>query len=172
MNWLRDLIRRLTCFVPRPMHLAAYEAGVRITWGRWTKKITRGLFWYIPLFQKIVRMEIQTQVADLRNQSVQSKDGHSIIVSGAIQYSVKDVYKAFFNVYEVDKSLETLALGIILEFVRNKTVDECQNIENLKKEILKGVKEAAQGWGLKIERIYITDLAKARNIRLLTNAKK
>ena len=35
----------------------------------------------------------------------------------------------------------------------------------LNKEILKGIKEAAQGWGAKIEKIYITDLDKTRNIR-------
>lgn len=114
-------------------------------------------------------MEVQTQVVDLRSQSVRSKDGHSLVVSGAIQYSIKDINKAVFNVQDVDKSLETLALGIILEFVKNRTVEECQDIVALKKEILRGIKDAAQGWGLKIERVYITDLDKARNYRLLTN---
>jgi len=115
-------------------------------------------------------MEIQTQVVDLRSQSVRTKNGQSAIVSGAIQYSIKNVTKAIINVQDVDKALETLAIGIILEFVKNKTLDECQDIKALKEEILKGIKNAAQGWGLKIERIYITDLDKARNIRLLTNA--
>lgn len=167
MSWLRVLIQRLTCFIPRPLLLADYEAGVRITWGRWNKKISSGLFWYVPLFQKIVFMEVQTQVADLRGQSVQTKDGNSTVVSGAIQYSIKDIYKAIFNVQDIDKSLETLALGIILEYIKKRTLAECQDIEGLKKEILKGMKEAAQGWGLKIERVFITDLDKARNIRLI-----
>lgn len=114
-------------------------------------------------------MDIQTQVVDLRSQSVRVKDGYSLIVSGAIQYSIKDVYKAIFNVQDPDKSLETLALGIILEYVKNRTVKECQEVGALKKEILKGIKEAAQGWGLKIEKVYITDLDRTKNIRLLTN---
>ena len=167
MEWLKELIQKLTCFIPRPLLLADYEAGVRITFGKWNKKIASGWFWYIPLFQKIVWMEIQTQVADLRGQSVRTKDGQSVIVSGAIQYSIKDVYKSFFNVQDIDKSLETLALGIILEYVNKRTLEECEDVEGLKKEILKGVKDAAQGWGLKIERIYITDLDKTRNIRLI-----
>jgi len=114
-------------------------------------------------------MDIQTQVIDLRSQSVRTSDGQSVIVSGAIQYSVKDVRKAILNVQNVDTALEKLALGIILEFVKSKTVDECHDIEALKKEILRGIKEAAQGWGLKIERVFITDLDKTINIRLLTN---
>ena len=81
--------------------------------------------------------------------------------------SVKDVYKAIFYVQDIDKSLETLALGIILEYVNNRTLEDCQDVNGLKKEILKGIRDAAQGWGLKIERVYITDLDKARNIRLI-----
>jgi len=167
MEWLRELIQRLTCFIPRPLILANYEAGVRISFGKYNKVITSGWFWYIPLFQKIINMEVQTQVVDLRGQSVHTKDGKHIIVSGALQYSIKDVYKAVFNVQDVDKSLETLALGIILEYVNNRTLEECQEVVELKKEILKGIKEAAQGWGVKIERIYITDLDETRNLRII-----
>ena len=169
MDWLQALIERLTCFIPRPTIMTVYEAGLRFTFGKYIKDITNGWFWWIPLFQRIQWMDIQTQVVDLRSQSVRTSDGQSVIVSGAIQYSVKDVRKAILNVQNVDTALEKLALGIILEFVKSKTVDECHDIEALKKEILRGIKEAAQGWGLKIERVFITDLDKTINIRLLTN---
>jgi len=169
MEWLQALIERLTCFIPRPMIMTPFEAGVRFTFGKYLKVITNGWFWYTPLFQRIQWMEIQTQVIDLRSQSVRTADEQSVIVSGAIQYSVKDVKKAILNVQNVDEALEKLALGVILEFVQSKTLEECHDIEALKREILRGIKEAAQGWGLKIERVYVTDLAKTRNIRLLTN---
>lgn len=114
-------------------------------------------------------MEVQTQVVDLRAQSIRTQDDESTVVSGAIQYSIRDIYKAIINVQDVDKSLETLALGIIFDFVHSRKLNDCRNIEALKAEILKGIKEAATGWGLKIEKIYITDLDKTRNIRLLFN---
>ena len=167
MEWLRELIQRLTCFIPRPLILADFQAGVRITWGKWNRVVSSGLFWYIPLFQEIIYMDVQTQIVDLRGQSVHTKDGKHIIVSGAMQYSIKNIYKAVFNVQDVDKSLETLALGVILEYVNNRTLEECQEVGELKKEILKGIKEAAHGWGVKIERIYITDLDETRNLRLI-----
>ena len=167
MQWLNALMQWLTCFIPRPLILSDYEAGIRITWGRWNKKVSSGLFWYIPLFQKIIYMEVQTQIVDLRGQSVHTKDGKHIIVSGAVQYSIKDIHKAVFNVQNVDQALETLALGVILEYVNKRTLKECQEVLGLKKEILKGIKDAAHGWGVKIERIYITDLDETRNIRLI-----
>ncbi len=170
MEWVKELIQRITCFIPRPQMLFDYQAGVRITWGRRNKVISSGLFWYIPLFQEIIYMDIQTQVVDLRGQSVHTKDGKHLIVSGAIQYSIKDIYKAVFNVQNVDQSLETLALGIILEYINKRTLLECSEIGELKREILKGIKDAAFGWGCKIERVYITDLDESRNIRLIGQA--
>lgn len=167
MEWLRELIEKLTCFIPRPVMLADFQAGVRITWGKWNKVVASGLFWYIPLFQEIIYLDVQTQVVDLRGQSVHTKDGKHIIVSGAIQYSIKDIYKAVFNVQDIDKSLENLTLGVILEYVNNRTLEECQEVSELKKEILKGIRDAAQGWGVKLERIYITDLDESRNLRLI-----
>ena len=114
-------------------------------------------------------MEVQTQIVDLRAQSIRTQDDESTVVSGAIQYSIRDIYKAIINVQDVDKSLETLALGIIFDFVHSRRLEDCRDIGVLKTEILKGIKEAATGWGLKIEKVYITDLDKTRNIRLLLN---
>ena len=167
MEWLKELIQRLTCFIPRPMMLADFQAGVRITWGKRNRVVSSGLFWYIPLFQEIIYMDVQTQMVDLRGQSVHTKDGKHIIVSGAIQFSIRDIYKAVFSVQDVDKALETLALGVILEYVNIRTLEECQEVDGLKKEILKGIREAAQGWGVKIERIFITDLDETKNLRLI-----
>jgi len=169
MEWLKELFDRLLSIFPRIYIVAPYEAGIRITFGNRYK--TKQAGWYIiwPLIQRFVWMEIQTQVVDLRTQSIRTKDGYDIVVSGAIQYSIKDVEKAIINVQDVDKSIETLCLGVILEFVKNKTLEECQNVVALKDEILRGLRDASKGWGLKIEKVYITDLGKTRNLRLLFN---
>ena len=169
MDWLRDLINRLLSVFPRVLIFSPAEAGVRITLGKRVTALGAGWHPFWPLFQRVVWMEIKTQVVDLRNQSIRTHDGVSIVISGAIQYRITDIYKAIIDVQDVDKSLTTLALGIILEFVKRRTLEECMNIDNLKLEILKGIRNAASGWGLKIENIYITDLDRARNIRLLTN---
>ena len=169
MEWLKDLVNRLLSIFPRILILGPHEAGVRITFGKRATKLGAGWWIYWPLVQRILYMEIPTQVVDLRAQSIRTQDNESTVVSGAIQYSVKDVKKAILDVQDVDKSLETLALGIIFDFVHSRKLGDCQNIETLKAEILRGIKDAAVGWGLKIERIYITDLDKTRNIRLLLN---
>lgn len=167
MEWLREILDRLLSIFPRIVILTPYEAGVRFTFGKYVSPKESGWYIFWPLVQKFVWMEVQTQIVDLRNQSIRTKDNQDIIVSGAVQYSIKDIAKAVINIQNIDAAIETLSLGIILEFVKTKTLEDCQNVNILKSEIRKGLRESAKGYGVKIEDIYITDLGKTRNIRLL-----
>ena len=167
MDWLREIFDRLLSVFPRILILGPYEAGLLITFGKRCTPLGPGWYPYWPLIQKEVHLEIQTQVVDLRSQSVHTCDGNSVVVSGAIQYSIRDVYKAICNVQDVDDSIQALVLGIILDYVSKRTLKECEDIELLRTEILKGLREETRGWGLKIEKVFITDLGTAINIRLL-----
>lgn len=169
MDWLNRIFDKILALFPMVTIVNPYEAGVMFTFGKYYR--VKGAGWYIiwPLIQRFVWMEVQSQLVDLRNQSLKTKDNHDIVVSGAIQYSIKDVEKAVINVQDVEKAIETLSLGIIFDFVNSKTSEELRDVESLRVEILKGLREAARGWGVKIEKIFITDLGKTRNIRLLTN---
>lgn len=169
MEWLQELIDRIVSIFPRIFIIAPFEAGVRITLGKRLRAKKSG--WYIiwPLIQRFVWMEIQTQVMDLRVQSIRTKDNHDIAVSGAIQYSIRDIEKAIVNVQDIDRAIEAVALGTILDFINQKTLKECQNIEAIKTEIVRGLRDVVKNWGIKIERIFLTDLGKSRNLRLLLN---
>ena len=169
MNWLQEIFKRIMSIFPRIIMLASFEAGVRVSLGKYVKKLGPGWYMFWPLAQRVIWMEIPTQVADLRTQSVRTVDGKEVIVSGAIQYRIQDIEKAIFNVQDVDESLENLALGIILDFVSRKTMANLQDMEVLKAELRKGLAEASSGWGVKIEKVIITDFGHTRNIRLLMN---
>ena len=36
-------------------------------------------------------------------------------------------------------------------------------------DVLKGVREASEGWGLRVDKVYITDIGRTQNIRILLN---
>jgi regulator of protease activity HflC (stomatin/prohibitin superfamily) len=115
-------------------------------------------------------MDTPTQVVDLRVQSAMTSDSKDMAVGGALQYRITDIQKAICDVQDLDKSLATIGLGIITEFVNSRTVEDCcHNIPQLKEDILRGVRDASRGWGVKIERVFVTDIGHTRNIRLLTS---
>ena len=169
MRWLDKLFDKLLALWPVIQILTPYEGGVRFTFGKRVRAKGAGWYLYWPIIQRFVYMEIQTQVVDLRTQSVRTIDDKDIVVSGAIQYRIADIEKAICNVQSLDESLETLALGIILDFVNRKSMSDLRDINALKNERRKGMAEVCRGWGVKIEKVYITDLGHTRNIRLLTN---
>ena len=166
MDWLNRVFDKLLALLPMVVLIEPTEQAARITGGSRYRIIGPG--WYLawPILQKIIAMDVVTQVVDLPPQTVRTRDGHELVVSGSIRYRIADIEKALFSVVDVDKAVSTLALGVILEYVQSKTMDECADIEGIKRDLRRGLAEAVSGWGLKIECISLTDLGRVRSLRL------
>ena len=117
MEWIRELIEKLTSWVPRIWLVEPNESGVRITLGKHVKDTPCGWYFCIPIIQTMIKLEIVSQVVDLRSQSLRTKDSVDVVISGGIQYKICNVRKAILNVQDFDKALQVLALGIIAEYV-------------------------------------------------------
>lgn len=169
MAWLQDLIEKILSFVPRVHKLEPFQAGIRTTWGRYIGELYPGVYFYWPLIQTIWWVSTAPQVVDLKNQSCRTIDGHDIVISGAVQYKVVSARKHILNVHDSEKSLTTLALGVLCEYFNTRTLEQCKEIIVIKKELKKALNNAAAGWGVRIEEVFVTDLGKVRNIRLLTD---
>ena len=148
------------------------ELGVRFTpklrGGLNIRQLSPGLWMWWPLIQRTIRVKVKTQVEDLRSQSLWTLDRHEVIISGAIRYRVRDAIKALCEVYDYDSNIQAIGLGIIQQYAMEHTLDDLDT-RQIEAQALKGIREASKGWGLTIERVYITDIGRTRNIRLLTN---
>ena len=175
MDWLRDIVNRLLSVFPRIHIIGSHEGGVRINafvFWYWNSELKPGWYLWWPLCQRLTYVEVKPQIIDLRSQSIRTADGKDIVVSGAIQYSIDDALSACLEVQDFDKSVVALALGVILEYVSKRNLKELQNVRTLKTEVKNGILKKAEGWGLRVDEVFITDLGVARNIRLLGNDKK
>lgn len=164
MNWLTQLLDRLLCWIPRIQLVSPDESGIRVTLGKRVKSTPPGWYVYWPLIQKIMVITVTPQVVDIRPQSVLTHDGKSLCCGGAIKYRIKDSAAAILKVQDYDKTLQALCLGVISRYFASRDAGDYGDLENC---VLKGVKEAARGWGLDILAVYITDIGISRNIRLL-----
>lgn len=170
MHWLTQLINQLFCWVPRVWLVEPDESGIRTTLGKRQYLTCPGWYIYWPIIQVCTKVTVTPQVVDLRGQSVLTLSGKDVIIGGAIQYRISDAQKAILCVQDFDVSLQVLALGIIGDYASKKTIAECNDRAALAREILEGVREAAVGWGLKIIKVYITDLGTTQNIRIIGSA--
>jgi len=172
--WLLEFIDKLFCFIPRPFVIApdegGYRASPRLRGGMKVTSLGPGCYFWLPLIQKAERVRVKTQVVDLRSQSAWTKDGQNITISGAIRYKVTNWVNTLLEVYDYDANIQTVGLAVIHEFVNRHTLQECRDqIPELMKVILDRVRKESQGWGLKIENVYLTDSGDVFNLRMLQN---
>jgi len=172
MNWLEQIVNKILSLIPAVVLIDPTEMAARITGGKRYRIIGPG--WYIawPVIQKVIAMEVVTQVIDLPPQTVRTRDGHELVVSGAIRYHIRDVEKALFAVQDVDKALVTLSLGVILEYIQSQDLGMCDSIDGVKRELRKCLAKEASGWGIRIEQVYLTDLGRVRSLRLFGDTRQ
>lgn len=172
--WLVTLIDKLFCFVPRPIVIAPDESGYRaspkLRGGMTVKPLGPGCYLWLPLIQRAEKIEIKTQVKDLRAQSAWTKDGQNVTISGAVRYRITSAVNALLEVFDFDNNIQTIALATIHEFINKHTLQQCmEQVPDLMKIILDKVRDESRGWGLKIEDVYLTDTGDVFNLRVLQN---
>lgn len=167
MNWLVQLFEYLTCWVPRLYFVNPDEAGIRITLGKYTKDIEPG--WYVewPLIHGFYVMNTAINGVKFAIQSVTTADNIDLAIRGAVLYRVTNAHKAILETNNFDNALEAVASGVIETFIAEKTYDELQDRKDIKGEVMKGLRDEANGWGIKLLKVYIPDIGRVRNIRVL-----
>ncbi len=169
MDFLNKIYEAIRKLIPRVELIQPDEAGVMVTLGTRIKVLPPGWYLLWPLIQEIFYATVTTQVKDLRPQSVFTKSGRNMTVSGIIKYKVTDIQKAMLEVQDYDSSLQALSLGVLNIILSTTEKIEDWSPEGLADQVLQKIREEASGWGLKIQKVYISDFGQVRNIRLLTD---
>lgn len=165
LDWLNKILERLINLIPSIWLVAPDEAGVRETLGKYVKDCPPGWYLFWPVIQEVEKAKVKTQIQDLRCQSVWTKDHKELIVSGAVRYCVSNARKALLEVLDYDANIQALALGVIQNKCAFSNLNDIST-GAIAETVLSELKKESQGWGLRIQAIYITDVGKTRNIRL------
>lgn len=166
MQWILTLIDKIFCFVPRPTIVSPDEAGIRVTFGRGVKDLSAGWYWHCPLFQKVRKINVVSQVIDLPEQILTSKDGKTIFVSGGIVYSVRHPRKTILCVQDYDQAIQVMGMRYITHYVMSHDFSECKNIEEVGQGIFEAVRKYGFKWGIEVEEAFLTDMAEGKVVRI------
>ncbi len=170
MTWLTQLLDYLFCWVPRLWFVQPDESGVRITLGSRVSDCPPGWYWEWPLIHTVLKVNTAMQGVRFAIQSVTTADDVDLAIRGAVLYRISNARKAIFETADFDESLEAITGGVIEQYVAKKTYAELADREALKDEIKKGIREEAAGWGIRLMRVYIPDIGRVRNIRVLSDS--
>jgi regulator of protease activity HflC (stomatin/prohibitin superfamily) len=150
-----------------------YEDGVLVrvlTAGRYELPLTkRGLFARKPKTE-VVLVDIRNRDLTLKNQEILTSDKVAVRVSILVQFAVTDPTAAIHAVASYEDRLysdvqlaarRALAAMTLEEILTNRT--------RLSEEILRDVQGAAAGYGVKIDRADVKDLAFPGNLQEIMN---
>ena len=145
------------------------DKGVRLRFGKYKEVLEPGWHFKIPLIDEIVSHTVLWTTISLPSQSLTTKDQKDIVVKGVIKYKIHDIETFLLEVWDAVDALSDMTQGIIFDIVKEKTWDELQNID-LKPIITRKVRSEAKRWGIEVETVTLSDLAKIKSLRLLNDA--
>lgn len=142
-----------------------YERGVMFTMGRFSGIKNPGWRVVIPVFQRMVKVDIRTKAVDVPDQKAITRDNISVRVSAVIYYKVSDASKAVIEVenfyYAVSQFAQTTMRNIVGEVELDELLGQREKISQRIKEI---VASASDAWGIQIENVELKDVALPENM--------
>jgi len=139
----------------------AWEGGIKTFCGKYTRTVGPGWYLVVPFLGNVVTMDVAEQGPDIRCGTVITKDGVELAIGAGVLYKIIDPKKGIVDALQVDKSLETVVLGTIHEYINARNAENCTDFNALKDEIVKEIRKyATERWGIKVIRVWITDSGK------------
>ncbi len=144
-----------------------YERGVVLTLGRFTGIREPGLRIVIPIFQRIIRVDIRSTPIDVPKQEVITKDNVTAGVDAIVYFRVIDAPKAVLETTNYVYATSQFAQAALRDVTGNFELDELlSKREEISQKIKEIVDQQTDQWGIDVEAVKI------QNIELPTDMKR
>ena len=135
-----------------------YERGVMLTMGRFTGLVQPGWRIVIPIFQRLIKVDIRTKAVDVPDQKVITRDNVSASINAVIYYRVADAAKATLEVEDFRYAVSQLAQTTMRNIVGSGELDEVlAERDKLSQKIRDIIDVETDKWGIAVENVELKD---------------
>ena len=145
------------------------DEGVRLRFGKFKNVLKPGIHFKIPFGDEILSHSVLWTTYSVPAQSLTTKDGKDVVVKLVIKYRIVDIQTFLLEVWDAIDAISDMTQGISFDIVKEKTWDELHTLD-LKPLVTRKARVEAKRWGIEIETVTLSDLAKIRSIRLLNDS--
>jgi regulator of protease activity HflC (stomatin/prohibitin superfamily) len=136
-----------------------YERGVIFRLGRLVGARGPGLFFVIPIFEKMVRIDLRTMVLDVPTQEVITRDNVPVRVDAVIYMRVMDPEKSVVQVSNFIAATSLYAQTSLRNVIGTAFLDQVlTEREELNKQLQSTVDEATDPWGIKVSAVELKNV--------------
>jgi regulator of protease activity HflC (stomatin/prohibitin superfamily) len=135
--------------------------------GRFHKVADAGVNIIVPFIDNVrAIVSLKQQTMDIPPQGVITSDNVTITIDTVVFYRITDPTKAIYEIQNLTKGIEYLAITTIRDIVGKMELDETFSSRDQINDKLRAVlDEATDPWGCKIDRVEIKDITPPADIR-------
>lgn len=135
-----------------------YERGVMLTMGRYSGMRKPGWSVVIPVFQRMIKVDLRVKAVDVPDQQVITKDNVSASINAVIYYKVSDAAKAVLEVENFYHAVSQLAQTTMRNVVGSAELDEVlAERDKLSERIQTIIDRETDQWGVTVENVELKD---------------
>ena len=160
MEFLIFLIIALTIFILSGIKVInQYERGVVLTLGRFTGIREPGLRIVVPIFQRLIRVDVRSTPIDVPKQEIITKDNVTAGVDAVVYFRVLEAPKAVLETTNYVYATSQFAQAALRDITGNFELDELlSKREEISQKIKEIVDAQTSQWGIDVENVKIQNI--------------
>ena len=136
-----------------------YERGVVLTLGKFTGIREPGLRLIVPVFQRMVKVDVRTNTIDIPKQEVITKDNVTVNVDAVVYFRVKDAERAVLEVTNYIYASSQFAQAALRDVTGNVELDSLLGKrDEVSTQIKEIVDTQSEKWGIDVENVKIQNI--------------
>ncbi|NWJ98929.1 MAG: slipin family protein [Chloroflexi bacterium] len=136
-----------------------YERGVVFRLGRLVGAKGPGLFFIIPVLDRVVKIDLRVVTLEIPTQEVITKDNVSVRVNAVLYFRVYDPAKAVINVTDFIRATLQIAQTTLRSVLGQSELDELLSLRDKINEILQRIiDKQTEPWGIKVSTVEVKDV--------------
>ena len=136
-----------------------YERGVVLTLGRFTGVRDPGLRIVVPIFQKLLRVDVRSTPIDVPKQEIITKDNVTAGVDAIVYFRVIDSPKAVLETTNYVYANSQFAQAALRDVTGNFELDDLlSKREEISQQIKEIVDKQTDQWGIDVEAVKIQNI--------------
>ncbi len=136
-----------------------YERGVILTLGRFTGIRTPGLKIVVPVFQRMIRVDVRSTPIDVPKQEVITKDNVTVGVDAVVYFKVIDAPKAVLETTNYIYATSQFAQAALRDVTGNVELDDLlSKREEISQQIKDIVDRQTDQWGIDVENVKVQNI--------------
>jgi regulator of protease activity HflC (stomatin/prohibitin superfamily) len=136
-----------------------YERGVVLTLGRYTGIREPGLRVVIPIFQRLIKVDVRSTPIDVPKQEIITKDNVTVGVDAVVYLRVIEASKAVLETTNYVYATSQFAQAALRDVTGNADLDELlSKREEISQKIKEIVDSETDKWGIDVENVKIQNI--------------